>query len=285
MICQNTPIERYEIDGGEIFVKREDLACLPPGPPFAKVRGLYSRLLKLKSKGVEVVGYTETSISMAGWGISWMAHELGIKAVIFNPVYAKENDTSSVLEYHRSKWKEFDAETIDIDAGMAKVNYYVGKKILLEKFGPKAVMLPLGIPFPETVHAVSDEFILSSCGKFKSIVVCVGSGTMAAGILSGIIETKSDAKLYGVLCRESNQPGFKRSLLFDKAGIVFNNSFRNFHLVDLGYEYTNKVEMDCPFPCNPYYDAKAYKFLLDCRKEGYNKNRFKEPILFWNIGA
>lgn len=282
MIRKNTPIERYEIDGEEIFVKREDLSAVPPLPPFAKVRGLSSRMIKLKKEGVEVVGYTETSVSMAGIGISVIAKQLEMKAVIFNPIYKVKQD---VLEYHRSKWKEFDAKIINIKAGMAKVNYYVSKQILLEKFGPKAVMLPLGIPFPETVRAVADEFILSGCDKFKTIVICVGSGTMAAGVLKGIVETKSNAEMFGVLCRESNQPIFKRRMLLDKAGVVLHSGFPGFHLIDLGYEYTKRAKVDCPFPCNPYYDLKAYKFLLDYRKEGYNKNRFKEPILFWNIGA
>ena len=67
-MIQNTPIKKYKVDGHEIIVKREDLACLPPGPPFAKVRGLYPVLQKLKEKGVKIFGYMDTSISMAGWG-------------------------------------------------------------------------------------------------------------------------------------------------------------------------------------------------------------------------
>ena len=88
MIVDNTPVEMY--DG--IMVKREDLSCTPPGPPFAKVRGLQKRMESLKASGVSVVGYTETSISQAGIGVSWICHELGMTAVIYCPVYKTTHD-------------------------------------------------------------------------------------------------------------------------------------------------------------------------------------------------
>jgi len=276
LIQNNTPIEKY----GDIYVKREDLACFPPGPPFAKVRGLYSRLLALKAKGVETIGYTETSISMAGWGVAWMAKQLGMTAVIFNPIYKTPNE---VLTLHRSKWIEFGAKMIDIPAGMAKVNYHISKNILREQYGPGAVMLPLGLPFIETIREVYLEFALSKCKKFNTIVMCVGSGTMAAGVLKGVLKTKSKAQVIGVLCRPSKKIRQKKSLILGMAGAVLNDDF--FQMVDLGYEYTQKVDFFAPFPCNPYYDLKAYKFLMDYKETEYNNIRFKKPILFWNIGA
>lgn len=279
-IISNTPIEKYQIDGGEIFVKREDLCSIPPLPPFAKVRGLYAHLVKLKSLGISVVGYTETSISMAGVGVSVIAKELGVRAVIFNPVYKEEQE---VLTFHRSKWKEFGADIIDIKAGMAKVNYHISRKLLLEEYGNCAIMLPLGIPFSETVDEVAKEFIISKCDRFKTIVICVGSGTMAAGVLKGIRLANANVDVFGVLCRMTKRLSTKRSLILAHAGIVIGGDF--FYLIDFGYEYTQKVDIDCPFPSNNFYDKKAYKFLAENRKVGYNKNKFKEPILFWNIGA
>jgi 1-aminocyclopropane-1-carboxylate deaminase/D-cysteine desulfhydrase-like pyridoxal-dependent ACC family enzyme len=267
----HTPIEEY--DG--IFVKREDLSCPSPGPPFAKVRGLYAHLLKLKAEGISIIGYTETSISMAGWAISWIAKELGMTAVIYNPVYKVEH---SVLEYHKSKWIEFGAEIRNIDAGMAKVNYHISKNMLRKEFGPSAVLLPLGIPLSETVVEVSKEFHASDLGRFRTIVVCVGSGTMTAGILRGIRETGYNISVRGILCRESCQKVVKKDMIVSKAGYLPLDP-PDFKLIDEGYEYTNKVEIDCPFPCNPYYDLKAWKWLME------NKDGIEGPILFWNIGA
>ena len=270
MICNNTPIEKH----GDIYVKREDLACLPPGPPFAKVRGLFSHLMKLRSEGISVVGYVETAISEAGWGVAWLAKELDMKAVIFNPVY-KTNQP--VLDFHRIKWVEFGAEIRDIKAGMAKVGYNISKKLLIEEFGSNAIMLPLGLPFSETIDEVAKEFQRTYDDRFQSIVICVGSGTMAAGVLKGMRKVNCKIPLYGILCRQSKQLFKKRRMIVGKAGYFFEEPV--FYLIDLGYNYTDKVEVDCPFPSNCYYDKKAWLWLKQ------NVDKIEKPVLFWNIGA
>jgi 1-aminocyclopropane-1-carboxylate deaminase/D-cysteine desulfhydrase-like pyridoxal-dependent ACC family enzyme len=270
MIINNTPIEEY--DG--IYVKREDLCALPPLPPFAKVRGLEKHLQKLKREGVTVVGYTETSISMAGIGICAIARELGMTAVIYNPVYKESHE---VLEYHKSKWIEFGAEIRNVKAGMAKVNYYISRNALAEEFGPKAVLLPLGLPLLETVVEVAKEVKCSNVDRFQTIVMCIGSGTMAAGVLRGIREKGYNIKVRGVLCRESCQQNKKREKIVGAAGYLLDDP--DFKLIDMGYEYTDRVVTGCPFPCNPYYDLKAWSWLKQ------NKNSLEGPILFWNIGA
>lgn len=272
MIVYNTPIGKY----GEIYVKREDLASPPPGPPFAKVRGLYKRLLILRSTGVEVVGYTETSISMAGWGVAHYAQKLGMTAVIFDPIYKKTPET---LRFHRERWAEFSAVVVPIPAGMAKVNYYKSRKILRELYGPKAVMLPLGLPFWETIDAVASEFLLSGAFRFPTIVTCVGSGTMAAGILSGMVKAKAQTNLIGILCRPSKRIEDKRVSLLQGSGALFCGMAKNLKLLDLGYQYTDAVDFYSPFPCNPYYDKKAWKWVVE------NSADLEKPILFWNIGA
>ena len=89
-----TPIEVYN----DIYVKRDDLCFEYPAPPFSKCRGLLMHLAKLKKQGYKYIGYTETSISMAGWGVAWACQELGLTAIIFDPQY---KDTPEVLKYHR----------------------------------------------------------------------------------------------------------------------------------------------------------------------------------------
>lgn len=275
MIVDNTPVEIY--DG--IMVKREDLSCLPPGPPFAKVRGLQKRMEHLKAFGVSVVGYTETSISQAGIGVSWICHELDMTAVIYCPVYKTPHD---ILNGYRKQWEFFGAIIREIPAGMAKVNYYISKKKLLEEFGPLAVMLPLGLPFKESIIAVSEEFkrTFPKIQKVKSIVMCVGSGTMASGVLKGIYESSfKDIKLYGILCREAKNISAKKNKIQMCSGVPSILSKTDFHLVDMGWEYTQESKIECPFTSNKYYDLKAYEWLIA------NKNKIPQPILFWNIGA
>jgi len=53
----------------------------------------------------------------------------------------------------------------------------------------------------------------------------------------------------------------------------------NVDIIDAGFEYTDKETFKCPFPCNPYYDRKAWRWLAE------NINSLAKPLLFWNIGA
>jgi hypothetical protein len=48
-------------------------------------------------------------------------------------------------------------------------------------------------------------------------------------------------------------------------------------VVDEGYAYGDRVDVACPFPCDPYYDLKAWKWLT--------AREPREGILFWNIGS
>jgi len=266
-----TPVEIYKIGDIDVLVKREDMAIKYPAPPFSKVRGLISNLNKLKIKGFKIIGYTETSVSMAGWGVAWACKELGLKAIIFDPQYKK---TPSLLKYHRKQWKKFDAELIPIKAGRAKVNWYISKKILQKYLD--SILLPLGLPFEETVleTKIQAEKCLDKY-KPKSIVVNVGSGT----ICSGIIQAANYAKVYGIMGRTGDIIK-KKKFIQQKSGFILNGLLKNRELIleDPGWKYAERSIIKCPFSCHPYYDLKAWEWLIK------NIKKLERPILFWNIG-
>lgn len=282
-MLQDTPIDRITIKNKEVYVKREDLACTKPGPPFAKVRGLYPLLKKLKADGVEIVGYMETTVSMAGWGISYFCEQLGMKAVIFKPVYKKGGNRHN-QDLQDKKWRLFNAKVIDIQATRLSIMFYQAKRILLTKY-PDAFMLPQGLPFQETITEVSAQIVKDKCYPVwdGTIVSCVGSGTMAAGILRGLSLINTHPDYYGIFVAPKNKENMYNKILgmanINSYGFFPNKLTANVRLSDLDYEYTEVETCDCPFPCNIYYDRKAWKFLIDNIKE------LKEPILFWNIGA
>lgn len=218
-LINNTPIEKYSIAGYPVFVKREDLCCPPPGPPFSKVRGLMPVLKRLKSQGINTVGYTETSISMAGWGVAWACSLLDMKAVIFDPQY---KETPGVLKYHRKQWEQFKPDIIPLKAGRAKVNYHISKKILLKKY-KNSYLLPLGLILKETIDATEKEAKVSNLKNFNSIIIPVGSGTIAAGILKAI--SNYNVSVYGICCRETDI-SMKRNKIIIKGpgmGVCGNN--------------------------------------------------------------
>ncbi len=262
MILRSTPIEHYE----GIDVKREDL-CVPAGaPPFSKIRGLVKHLGNLKRRGYAGAAYVETSISMAGWGVAWACHLLEMKCLIFNPIY---KNPLPLLRYHREQWKKWGAKTHDLPAGRAKVNYYIARKQIPSGFK----LLPLGLPLPETISAT--HAIAKSCVKeYKTIVACVGSGTIASGIYRATVPEQT---MYGVLCRSGDLERKKKQV----AGSLLSAAFTKakLEIIDVGFRYTDASAVQTPFPCHPYYDAKAWEWLVE------NKAVVETPVLFWNIGS
>ena len=137
MFIQDTPVEPYNIDGKQLFVKREDLACLPPGPPFAKVRGLYPVLIRLKKQGVKTIGYMDTAISMAGWGISYFCSGLVLNSVLFMPSYRAGFLHNQ--EFQFSKWTQFGASIVRLEnPNRMRINFYRAKRMLVEKYPDSA---------------------------------------------------------------------------------------------------------------------------------------------------
>lgn len=286
MIRKNTPIETYKIRGRTVYVKREDLCTEPPGPPFSKCRGLYAHLKKLKKEGVRIVGYVETPISMAGWGVAWVAQKLGMKAVIFDPQYT--GSPPATIEVHREKWKQFGPDVLPIKAGMTCVNQHIARKMLKKEYGKDAVMLPIGISFNETISETAEElcyFLSKSSWKFTPpghIIVCVGSGTICAGLLRGLKKASPRTELIGVMAYDKNLKK-KRKSIFAKAGVKDKNTLFphivDFTLINEKWKYTEPSTITCPFPCHPYYDLKAWDWLVR------EIETLLGSVLFWNIGS
>jgi threonine dehydratase len=282
LVLSNTPVDRYSYGGTTYYVKREDLACAAPGPPFAKIRGLFPHLLSLQARGVKEVGYVDTAISMAGWGISYLCRHLGMTAVVYYPKY-KDGYRHNQKEYV-ARWQEFGAIIVPLThPTKLQINMHVAKRTFTEDY-PKGVWLENGLRLSETVAAVEEEYVLTTKSIHpKSIVCSVGSGVMLAGIIRGVLaSTKSISGMYGVLVNKYSVPHKKRKDIFVFARVyddLFTPLGFQLHLVNPGYAYEDVVVPNAPFPCNPYYDMKAYAWMLD------NINKLPQPILFWNIGA
>jgi len=296
MIIYNTKIEKYYPPNISIpyYVKREDLCCALPGPPSAKMRGLNLFLEKKKKEGVKEVGYMDTAISMAGWGISYFAQKLNMKAVLYYPEY-KDGYRHNQKEYI-GKWNEFMAEVIPLQKpGQLSINRNRAKNDFLKKY-EHGIWLPKGLELIETIHAVSAEMrkTLEQI-RPKTIVISVGSGAMLAGILQGLFECnyKID-QIIGCLVTKGVNIENKRKKIFDLCGFensthrqpplfyskpCINDVTSDFQIIPTLYEYHEKPQIEIPFPCNEYYDAKAYEWMIK------NIDTLSQPILFWNIGA
>lgn len=268
-------IENYYIYGRNISVKRDDMFSIgSDSPPFSKMRGVFKRLHKLKNEGLQTIGYVESNISMAGWGLAYACKVIGLQCIIYNPIYTKKKYKGwEIHKYHLEKWKEFGAIIIELPARMVKVNFYIAKKHLQDNY-TNSILLPLGLPFEETIQEISEELKKIDTCLYDNIVVCVGSGTICAGLLRSLPNNK---KLYGILSREGDlAERFK--IILKKSGL--NELFYNNNLIlyNSGYSYSEKSKFEELFPSHPYYDLKAWEWLVK------NINNVHGKILFWNIG-
>lgn len=267
-IFYDTPIEEYNINGKDIFVKREDLFLQefqPKVPALAKLRGAGVVLRKMKEDGIERVAVFDTRISKSGQGIAFLCKELGMHCLVGFPKLKYQ----TFLNEPQAIAKELGADVLAVQAGRTAPCYSIFKKEALSR---GYCVLPLGITFKETAEEVAK--VSASCTKgYNSIIVSTGTGTIACGIALG-----TEVNVFGISCGMNIVKQQYRILtICNGLGKMYP---KNLRLIQTGYDYYQGINTErCPFPTSPYYDMKAWNWLLT------HINDFKEPILFWNIGV
>ena len=279
LVVDCTPWETYKVKGIDVHVKREDLSCVVPGPSFSKIRGVHHKIKALKNfEGVKEVGVLDTVHSKAGWGVSYICNHYGLKCCNFYPVYKREKseDGTHTLRYNQIQSQELGAQLIPLDAGRSAILMHQAKKIFSFMTDAKGYMMPNALKLPETVEATAREVAAYTPGNLLSgtWVISISSGTIAAGVIRGLYDL--DVSPQVIL-----HMGYNRSLdaatkaVYDMSGCWLDDVY----MVNEEFDYKDRVVSTAPFPCNEYYDAKAWRWLeqtvQDC----------EEPIVFWNIGA
>jgi 1-aminocyclopropane-1-carboxylate deaminase/D-cysteine desulfhydrase-like pyridoxal-dependent ACC family enzyme len=279
-LLSDSPTEQIS---DELFVKREDLCCPEPGPPFSKMRGVIKGLINLKKSGVKRVCYMESRISMASWGLSWAAKEIGgIEVIVFVPKY--KQGTPPLLDFHRSKWESFGGQTYWLEnPTRPSIMWHKIKKIVAKEF-PGSFLIPVGMPFQETLEETCEQvkkMVLN--WSFKSVVMSVGSGIITAGVLRGIRTINANTIVYGVSCKYHKLPIKKKLEIINRSMTINLGRFKlptnKFVFINLNTSYGQPGLGTPPFPCNPFYDLKAWDWLVA------NRDELESPILFWNIGG
>ena len=111
---------------------------------------------------------------------------------------------------------------------------------------------------------------------FNNVIIPISSGTIAAGVIKGFHELKMTPRFIlhmGYSRSHEEVEKYVRSKSGAKDADII--------LIDEGYQYKDKSHAGSspPFPCNDYYDLKAFRWWL------MNRNvSVKGSTLFWNIG-
>lgn len=284
MLVENTPVEIHQAGNLRVHVKREDLCCPYPGPSFSKIRGVVAHI---KKQEADHIGVLDTFHSKAGWAVSYVCNNLGKTAVNFWPKYKADVVTpeNPLPRKQQQMSAAYGAKMVSIKAGRSAILYHTARRYMKEKY-PGSYLMPNALKLEESIHETADEVVRSvnNLPKEGVLVISISSGTIASGVLRGF-------QMAGLLpnYRVILHMGYSRSIdaantyIRKAAGLeLVDFPERSIQYVDQRYGYADAArDVEVPFPCNPYYDAKAWKWLES--PEAQEKLR-GQNVVFWNIG-
>jgi hypothetical protein len=275
MIVNNTPVEDY-FDQYGLLVKREDLCCPPPGPPFSKTRGVFAHV---KNRPEEVIGVLDTYHSQAGHAVAQACALLGKTCINYYPDF--KNDPGPRNPQLRAL--SLGAYLQPLPAGRSAILYHRAKKDLAR--ANDSYMMPNALKLPEMVSETAAEVArtiengsLDILGDDAPVLIAISSGTIAAGVIKGFTEAGQGHRRF-ILHQGYDRPqGAVLRYVQNMAGIPIRDM--RITLINEGYGYKDVARQGetPPWPCNPYYDLKAFRWWL---REG--RDRFGSAIM-WNIG-
>lgn len=311
---KGTPLEDH-LEAAGLLVKREDLACPPPGPPFSKMRGVISHMRRRVELGYKLFGALDTSHSQAGHAVAYAARLLGVESVNFFPVYKADvrdavpggpPGATPGIEPGDTTWLSLDADRhvqlrmpqvhssrlgarlVGLPAGRSAVLYHSAKSQTIRRGG---YMMPNALKLAETVDETAAEvvrtFEQASLEQFEVLrhspwIISCSSATIASGVIKGVAEalrggfwTKPDRFILHM--------GYDRSEEAVRRYITQRLGWTDqlpAVFVNEGYAYKDVARPGPtpPWPCNAHYDLKALRWWL---REG--RERYGRAVL-WNIG-
>lgn len=261
MLRENTPLDDYRQEYG-LWVKREDLSCPKPGPPFSKTRGVYARI---KSRPETLIGALDTYHSQAGHAVAWACQILGKQCINYYPEYKHEPGPREP----QLRARALKAELMGLKAGRSAILFHQARKDCEARGG---YMMPNALKLEESIIETAKEV---PDYRFDWVIVPISSGTIAAGVIRGFLDqglapwfiahlgySRSCNQVLKYLTEKVKKPGW------------------DVEIIDEKYQYKDKARPGetPPWPCNEYYDLKAFRWWLQHRDE------YTGSVLFWNIG-
>lgn len=257
MLRENTPVEHHPEYG--LWVKREDLSCPSPGPHFSKSRGVYARIA---SRPENIIGCLDTYHSQGGHATARACQILGKYCTVFYPEFKYEPGPRD----SQLRAAALGAKLVGLPAGRSAILFHAAKKQIESQGG---YMLPNALKLAESVAETAKEVPQE---HFDWVLIPASSGTIAAGVIRGC-GSRTKYLIHLGYSRSSEQV---IRYLHEMSGVASAKII----LVDEGYAYKDKAKPGeiPPWPCNEYYDLKAFHWWLA------NRGMYKGKTLLWNIG-
>jgi hypothetical protein len=268
-ILNGTPVAPTGVPG--LWVKREDLCCPLPGPPFAKMRGV---LEHVRNRPEALIGVLDTAHSQGGWAVAYACALTGKRCLDFYPV--RKAEALDPLKVQQQAAQDLGARLISLPATASWHLYHIARKRTEEAGG---YMMPNALKLPETVESVAAEVGRTRTAQFRTVVVSASSGTIAAGVLKGLAAKPGRQPYIYIHMGYARPEGAVRAYLREMSGL---EDLDNVKIVNEGYAYKdtyrNPEGYAFPFPSNPYYDGKAWIWMRRVAAT------LQKPALLWNIG-
>jgi len=277
----NTPVENHLEQFG-LLVKREDLSCLPPGPPFSKTRGVFAHI---QARPERTIGVLDTYHSQAGHAVAEACSLLGKQTVNFYPV--RKAERGHVLKPQQLAAQANGMTVLHpLPAGRSAILYHQAKKALSTyDDGHGVYMMPNALKLPEMVTETAAEVrrtLLSTPIPYgMPVIIAASSGTIAAGVVAGFRQLGQNPLF--IIHQGYNRPEgaiIKYMTRMMGAAVSPLGLPLNIQLINEGYSYGDvaKAGPEPLWPCNVYYDLKAFRWWM---REG--RVQYGEALL-WNIG-
>lgn len=287
MLVDNTPLETYYIRETPVLVKREDLCSPFPGPAFSKIRGVVAHI---RNRPESIIGVLDTYHSKAGWAVSYVCQALGKRTVNFWPRYKSDGPE---LRSQQVQAARLGAELAALPAGRSSILFHQAKKELRNQYGSDTYMMPNALKLPESIeeNAKEAERSIPYLPSRGVLVISISSGTVAAGILRGLRPLLTSGNWWVYLhMGYSRSHSTTREYILERSLLTRLEWASLIEFVDENYNYADSAPGGpAPFPCNPYYDLKAWRWLTKSSagvSEIASHLHWKHGnILFWNIGA
>lgn len=284
MIVEGTPVEWSDDDA--LWVKREDQSCPPPGPPFSKTRGVFAHIA---ARNERVIGVLDTLHSQAGHAVAAACKLLGRECVNYYPVFKREGANPPLRPAQEAAYR-LGAATVGLPAGRSAILFYRARRMLFEdrlRLGetePSVYMMPNALKLPEMVSETVAEVLRTDIPEsVSSVIVAASSATIAGGVIRGLQAKGWTGTVYIHMGYSRSHEALMAHVLSFPDQLELNPHQIKLVLVDEGYSYSDKAKPGpTPYwPCNQYYDLKAYRwYMANGRELGINRGN----ALLWNIG-
>ncbi len=269
-VRDTVPVEVYNVKGRDVHVYRGDLhgdgVILPP---WAKIGPIFNLLKKYVNPNIPLT-HMSVDGSWSGWTLAAFCHELDILFYYSYPDSKKFN--RKLLEDVLDKYPN--TMLNPVKPNMLAIMYNsLRSQVKRENWQ----MLPYAFNHPYYINYVADQ--VRELNGFDNLIASSGSGVTLSGLTLGFMDTDlksffnpNPTKKVWTTCVSSSDTIDK---MLKKNGVHLPINIRKSE-----YEFSNRMDgYEAPFPCNPFWDLKQWRWLED------NIDQLEGSILFWNLGG